>query len=232
VSGEQLTLILKHADRRKFVNHYHPREVETDTRQILCGLNPDLAFMRAIRRHDRWGDKRRPHYLSAEEKKHIEGDPKLEEALQGLRDVEAEYEQNPHPDLFAQKKRRERNVRNIQKRLLRALRNQIREEWDEEQAFLFIEAQLSGEVMVDESDDELSSDMYMPPPQLNPTQKLTACPTSGSLEVEWRRHDEATEAVTMYCGILEGWPLRGRPKKTPPKPVVARNDNSWRIQQR
>jgi hypothetical protein len=80
--------------------------------------------------------------------------------------------------------------------------------------------------MVDESDDELSSDMYMSPPQLNITQKLTACPILGSLEDEWRCHNEATEAVTMYCGVLEGGPLRGRPKKTPPKPVT-RNDNHY-----
>jgi hypothetical protein len=30
--------------------------------------------------------------------------------------------------------------------------------------------------------------------------------------------------VTIYCNVLEGRPLWGRPKKTP-KPVIARNDN-------
>jgi hypothetical protein len=125
VSGKQLTLILKHADCHTFVNHYHPTEVETNMRQILYGLNPDLAFMRAIWQHDQWGNKQQLCYLSAGEKKRIEGDPKLEEALQRLWDVKAEYEQNPHPDLFTQKNCQKWDIKNIQKQLLRALRNQI-----------------------------------------------------------------------------------------------------------
>lgn len=53
-------------------------------------------------------------------------------------------------------------MKNTRKRLLSALRNQIWQEFDEKQAFLDIEAQLSGNAVMDESEDEspLEDDMH------------------------------------------------------------------------
>lgn len=50
-------------------------------------------------------------------------------------------------------------------------------------------------------------------------QKLLTYQTSDSLEDEWKRRDEGVEAVTQYCDVLEGGPLRGRPKRTASKSV-------------
>jgi hypothetical protein len=55
--------------------------------------------------------------------------------------------------------------------LLRALRHQIRENFDEEQAFLDIEAQLSGTAVKEEEEDEAFEDA-MPPTQLHLLQCL------------------------------------------------------------
>ncbi|KAK9311428.1 hypothetical protein V1524DRAFT_41933 [Lipomyces starkeyi] len=46
-------------------------------------------------------------------------------------------------------------------------------------------------------------------------EKLMTWPTSDSIEAEWRRRNEAVEAVRVYCDVLEGGPRRGRrPKAT------------------
>jgi hypothetical protein len=108
--------------------------------------------------------------------------------------------------------RQKKEVKNTRKRLLRALRHQIRENFDEEQAFLDIEAQLSGTVVEKEEDDEPLVDA-MSPPQLHLLQCLLSYPISNSLEDEWNRRDAAADAVMQYCDILEGGPLRGRPKR-------------------
>ena len=56
----------------------------------------------------------------------------------------------------------------------------------------------------------------MPPEQICLLEKLFTWPTSHSLEDEWRRRNAATKAVTDYCPVLEGGPLRGRPKRIAP----------------
>lgn len=53
-------LIMKHADRRTFLNHYHPLQIDTDMIRTLCGLDLDAELMRAVTRQSRWMDKRRP----------------------------------------------------------------------------------------------------------------------------------------------------------------------------
>jgi Protein of unknown function (DUF3435) len=214
-------LIMKHLDRRTFLNHYHPRDIDIDMERTICGLDPDVELMRTVSRHIRWIDKRRPRRLAVEEKKRIEGHPELKEALEKLREASAEHARTQSPDLLALKRHREQEVRNTQKRLWRALRNQIRERFDENQAFLDIEAQLSGDGMVDESEDDSISEVPMHPLQLQLMQKLAAYPTSDCLEDEWKRHNEAVEAVTQYCDVFEGGPLWGRPKQTPSLSVTA-----------
>lgn len=214
-------LIMKHADRRTFLNHYHPLQIDTDMIRTLCGLDPDVELMRAVTRQSRWMDKRRPRHLTNEEKARIKDHPELEEACRKLNEVRAKYEHTQSPDLLFQIQRREKDVKNTRKRLLSALRNQIRQEFDEKQAFLDIDAQLSGNAVMDESEDESPSEDDMHPLQLRLVQKLLTYPTSDSLEDEWKRRDEGVEAVTQYCNVLEGGPLRGRPKQTTSKSVAS-----------
>lgn len=94
-------------------------------------------------------------------------------------------------------------------------------DFDEEQAFLDIEAQLSGTLAQDESEeDESASRDDLHPLQLLLMQRLLSYLTSDSVEDEWKRRDDAVEAVVQYCDVLEGGLLRGRPKQSIPKSAV------------
>ncbi|KAJ5455026.1 hypothetical protein N7530_002366 [Penicillium desertorum] len=48
-------------------------------------------------------------------------------------------------------------------------------------------------------------------------QSLLSYPVSNSLEDEWHRRDTGAAAVVQYCDVLEGGPLRGRPKQKAPE---------------
>ncbi|KAL2836851.1 hypothetical protein BJX68DRAFT_250307 [Aspergillus pseudodeflectus] len=214
VSKEQHMLIMKHASPRTFLNHYHPLEIDTDMIRVICGLDPDVELMRAVTRQNRWQDPRRPRYLTERQRAQVEDHPELEEARRKLKEIGAQYDKTQKPGLLPRIERQKKEVRNTRKRLLRALRHQIRENFDEEQAFLDIQAQLAGTAVKeeDEEEDEPFEDA-MPPPQLHLLQCLLSFPISNSLEDEWSRRDAAADAVMQYCDVLEGGPLRGRPRR-------------------
>ncbi|KAL2366396.1 hypothetical protein RJZ56_000655 [Blastomyces dermatitidis] len=120
VSEEQRMLIMKHADRRTFIDHYHPRTVGTEMIRTICGLDPDKEMMRSVARLDRWRDQRRSRHLTTEDKKRMKDHPELVTARQKLETITAEYHQTRNPDFPARIRRQEREVRNTQRRLLRA----------------------------------------------------------------------------------------------------------------
>lgn len=103
-------------------------------------------------------------------------------------------------------------------RFLRALKKEVRKAFDRKQAVIDIERQLrSGTAVHDEEAKEvLRTEVKMPPEQIRLLEKLFTWPTSHSLNDEWRRRNAATKAVTDYCPVLEGGPLRGRPKRIAP----------------
>ena len=79
--------------------------------------------------------------------------------------------------------------------------------------FLHIEVQLSNTTVKDESKDEESSlqdDMHHLQLLL---QRLLLYPTSNSVEEEWKRCDDAVDAVVQYCDVLECGPLCDWPKQ-------------------
>ena len=108
-------------------------------------------------------------------------------------------------------------MRNTRKRLHRSLRHRIREKFGEEQAFLDIEAQLSGTVVKEANEGKSSLENTMHPLQLQLVQSLLSYPVSNSLEDEWHRRDTGTLVVVQYCDVLEGGPLSGRPKQKAPE---------------
>ncbi|KAJ5117911.1 uncharacterized protein N7443_001745 [Penicillium atrosanguineum] len=217
VSKEQHMLIMKHASPRTFLNHYHPLQLDTDMIRVICGLDPDVELMRAVTRQSRWRDTRRPRYLTDQQRAQVEDHPELEDARRNLSKIRAQYEETQQSGLLLRLQQREKEVRNTRKRLHRSLRHQIRERFDEEQAFLDIEAQLSGTVVKEDSEDKSSLEDTMHPLQLHLVQSLLSYPVSNSLEGEWHRRDTGTAAVVQYCDVLEGGPLRGRPKQKAPR---------------
>ncbi|EDN02645.1 predicted protein [Histoplasma mississippiense (nom. inval.)] len=114
---------------------------------------------------------------------------------------------------------RQREVSNTRRRLRDQLKHKVRREFSRKQAVIDIEHQLSGfgSVLDDEGAREvLRTEFEMPLAQIHLLEKLLTWPTSDSLDDEWRRRNEAVEAVRQYCGFLEGGPLRGRPKRAIP----------------
>ncbi|KMU81614.1 hypothetical protein CISG_09227 [Coccidioides immitis RMSCC 3703] len=86
-------------------------------------------------------------------------------------------------------------------------------EFDEKQAFLNIETQLSGN-MVDDSEEKPPSEDTLHLILYKLLQKLLLYPASDCLEAEWQRCNEAVNFMVLYCDVLEGGPCRGRLKKT------------------
>ncbi|KAL4810583.1 hypothetical protein BDV18DRAFT_127695 [Aspergillus unguis] len=220
VSDAQQNLIMKHSDIRTFLNHYLPRRIGTDMQALMRGLEPDSAMMRAVTRMGRWIDRRRPRELTEAQKATVEHDPELQKAIQ-KRDA---FSQRLHR---SQKKtgrrldkldKLKRGVTNTRNRLQYALRQRVREEFDEEQAVIDIERQLAGTAIPDkEAKEQLQIEEQLLPQQIYLLGKLMTWPTSMSVEAEWQRRNEATEAVRLYCDVLEGGPRRGRrPKQTVP----------------
>ncbi|KAI2889405.1 hypothetical protein CBS63078_10205 [Aspergillus niger] len=184
---------MKHVDIRTFLNHYLPRRIGTDMQALMRDLAPDSAMMRA--------------------KATVEQDPELRKAIQ-KRDAFSRRLQRRRKttgrdsDRLAKLKRQVTNTRN---RLLYALRQRVREESDEEQAVLDIERQLAGTSLPDEeAKEQIQATEHLLPQQTSLIGKLMTWPTSLSVEDEWRRRNEATEAVRLYCDVLEGGPRRGR----------------------
>lgn len=203
---------MKHASPWTFLDHYHPLQIDTDMIRVICGLDPDVELMRAVTRQNRWEDPRCLRYLTEQQRAQVEDHPELQEARRKLSELGAQYDKTQQPGLLTRIERQKKEVTNTRKRLLRALRHQIRENFDEEQAFLDIEAQLSGTALKEEEEDEPFEDA-VPPTQLHLLQCLMSYPISNSLEDEWNRRDAGANAVLQYCDVLEGGPLRGRPRR-------------------
>lgn len=212
---------MKHADIRTFLKHYLPRRIGTDMQALMRGLEPDSAMMRAVTRMGRWIDTRRPRELTEEQKASVEDNPDLQKAIQKRDSVAKDLDDNGKKsrkrlNLLHQLKR---NVTNTRNRLLYDLRKRIREDFDSHQAVIDIERQLGGSALHDEETKEiLRTEENMLPQQISLLGKLTTWPTSLSLEAEWKRRNDAVNAVRMYCDVREGGPRRGRrcPKRPPP----------------
>ncbi|TPX21021.1 hypothetical protein DIZ76_016921 [Coccidioides immitis] len=83
----------------------------------------------------------------------------------------------------------------------------MRREWSEKQTVIDIKQQLSGSAVDKTAQQVLQNEYNMPPAQISLLKKLLTWPKSDSLEDEWRRHNEAVEAVRQYCDFLKGGPL-------------------------
>ncbi|OJD22678.1 hypothetical protein ACJ73_05976, partial [Blastomyces percursus] len=220
VGDAEQNLVLKHASIRTFLDHYIPRTVGINMQPLISGLDPNAPLMRAITRIGRWLDKRRPRHLTDVQKATVEQDPELQEAIQKRDRAERRAVQTNSSEAIEKFERRKDDVKKTRNRLLYRYRKQVREEFDDEQAVIDIERQLSGMALDDEAKETLEEEQMLPA-QIHLLSKLLTWPTSRSVEEELRRRDAGVEAVRMYCGVLEGGPRRGRrPKAPPPSPPL------------
>ncbi|KAF7587244.1 hypothetical protein BBP40_007516 [Aspergillus hancockii] len=217
VSEAEQNLIMKHANIRTFLNHYLPRDIDVDMQNIMNSRDQNTALMGAITRISRWIDKRRPRKLDPQQRASLREHPEYLEAVQLQNQQEKAYKKTPSSQALSRLRRLQRNVPNTFNRLSTALMKQTREEFDRKQAVIDIERQLSGTAINDEEAKEvLRSEDQMSPERIDLIETLFSWPTSSSLEEEWKRRNAATRAISQYCPIPEGGPLRGRPKRSAP----------------
>jgi hypothetical protein len=217
VSDAEQNLIMKHANIHTFLNHYLPRHIDADMQNIMNGRDSNTTLMRAITRISRWIDKRRPRKLTDQQRASIREHPEYLAAVSQRDQQEEAYQENPSSQMLSKLQRLRRKVLSTYNRLYEALRKKTREEFDRKQAVIDIERQLSGTALNDEEAKEvLRTEDEMPPERIHLIEKLFSWPTSPSLEGEWVRRNAATMAVSQYCPVREGGPLRGRPKRKAP----------------
>lgn len=217
VSQAQQNLIMKHSDTKTFLDHYLPRHINTDMQNVMNGRKSNKPLMRAITRMSRWIDKRRPRHLTEEQRESLRNHPEYL-TVKKRRDEQANaHRQLPNLQSQLRLDRLSRDMANTFSRLERRLRDKVRKEFDREQAVIDIKRQLSGSAVDDGMTKELlRTEDHMPPEQIYLIEKLLTWPVSQSLEAEWERRNAAVAAVSQYCSVQEGGPLRGRRKRLSP----------------
>jgi len=208
---------MAHATSRTFIKHYRPRR-HTGLQEIMCGLNPDEEFSKAVTRMSRWIDRRRPRYLSDADRESVEKDPELQSAIRWQYELETQCGDRSHdPALWAVLEDQKRQIHNLRRRLQEKLRKEKRRDFSRKQAVIDIERQLTGGAVSDEPAREvLRKEFAMPSEQILLLETFFTWPTTDSLEDEWRRRNKAVAAGIQYCGFEEGGPLRGRRKRSAP----------------
>ncbi|KAJ6008513.1 hypothetical protein N7540_012489 [Penicillium herquei] len=215
VSEAQRNVIMAHATSRTFIKHYRPRR-HTGLQEIMCGLDPDEEFSKAVTRMSRWIDRRRPRYLSDADREYVEKDPELQSAISWQAELETKCSDRcQEPALRVILEEQKRQVHNLRRRLQDKRRKEIRRDFSRNQAVIDIERQLTGGAVNDESAREvLRKEFVMPPEQILLVEAFFTWPTTDSLEDEWTRRNKAVAAGIQYCGFQEGGPLRGRRKRS------------------
>ncbi|KAJ5819391.1 hypothetical protein N7474_004982 [Penicillium riverlandense] len=217
VSEAQQNLIMKHANIQTFLNHYLPRHIDTDMQNVMNGRASNKNLMRAITRMSRWIDKRRPRHLTLEQRASLRVHPEYMEATRRMKEHAKTCKLDASAQMLARLDKLTRERANTFSRLERILRKETRMEFDRKQAVRDIERQLSGTAVDDEEAKEvLRKEDQMLPEQIFLLEKLFTWPISHSLETEWQRRNDAVAAISQYCPVLEGGPLRGRRKQAAP----------------
>ncbi|KAH8431665.1 DUF3435 domain-containing protein [Aspergillus melleus] len=215
VSEAQRNVIMAHATSRTFIKHYRPRR-HTGLQEIMCGLDPDEEFSKAVTRMSRWIDRRRPRHLSDADRESVEKDPELQSAIRWQFELDSQCGSRSYePALRAMLEDQKRKVHNLRRRLQEKRRKEIRRDFSRKQAVIDIERQLTGGAVSDEPARQvLRKEFAMPPEQILLVETFFTWPTTDSLEDEWTRRNKAVAAGIQYCGFQEGGPLRGRRKRS------------------
>lgn len=106
---------------------YHPLQLDTDMIRVICGLDPDVELVQAVTRQSRWRDTRRPRFLTEQQRAQVEDHSDMEEARRQVDHARALYEEPQQPIFLNRVRQREKELKNTRQRLVRALRQQVRE---------------------------------------------------------------------------------------------------------
>ncbi|KAK1973628.1 C2H2 finger domain-containing protein [Colletotrichum cereale] len=197
VSEALRNLVLGHASSHPFRHHYLGREIGADLRGILRGQNPQQALIKQSGSIGHSIRKRRPTDLTQEQSASIATHPTIRRLTTALRRL---------PQRSKAYKDARQEITSEKQRLRRELKQSITRVWADNQAVDDIECQLR-------SDDFIKpavADTCRPqgPAQKRLLAALTA-PLIATLEDQYQRRDNATNAVSEYCLVQEGCTMRG-----------------------
>ncbi|KAK1688950.1 hypothetical protein BDP55DRAFT_726296 [Colletotrichum godetiae] len=190
--------------------HYLGRNISADLWGVLRGQKPQQALVKQSCSIDHSISERRPTGLTTEQSASVATHPTIRELTKALRELPQGSKQ------YNQVKRARRNEK---QRLRREPKQRIRDEWSDKQATDDIERQIHGIGFDNPATDNTCRPQGTAQRQL--MKKLTA-PIVTTLEGQYRRRDEAIEAVSTYCLVQEGCTVpRSRPRSTPEAAVIA-----------
>ncbi|KAI0410839.1 C2H2 finger domain protein [Xylaria grammica] len=202
VSDGLRNLIMQHSDSRVLLKHYLQREIGADTLAIIRGLEPQRALMKTIRSLGSSINKRRPIRLTGDQSASVSLDPHVAQLVRRRAELFAEAKKSTRARqayLRASKK-----VEQEKLRLRRALKKQIRDQFDSTQAVIDIERQIAGMGFTDNAETEMSARPQLPA-QKRLVKAICAPMNCKSVEEQYRRRDAALNAVIAYCTVEEDW---------------------------
>ena len=199
--------MMQHADMRTFVNHYLPRRVTADTAAIVRGLKPQHALMRAACRMSRLINPDRPQELTTKQSLSVNQHPRLRKLAAQRERLKLRFERKATEQPAYKALCRE--ITNERQRQRSALRKQVKKIWDFEHPVNEVKLQLSGHKFSEDVKTtlELSDDMPLAQKHLIETVMTLLGIT---LEDEFRRRNDAINAVAAYCKFEEGETPRNR----------------------
>ncbi|KAK1837702.1 C2H2 finger domain-containing protein [Colletotrichum chrysophilum] len=204
VSEALRNLAMGHGNSDPFQRHYLGRNISADLWGILRGQKPQQALMKQACSIGHSISRRRPIDLTPEQSASVATHPTirtLTKAVQGLPRGSRQYTEAKQA------------IRNEKQRLRKELKQKIRDEWTDKQATDDIERQIHGVGFAKPT----TVDTCRPqgPAQKRLLAKLTA-PMVTTLKGQYRRRDDAIDAVSAYCSVQEGCTVRrSRPLSTP-----------------
>ncbi|KAJ0329333.1 hypothetical protein COL922a_012866 [Colletotrichum nupharicola] len=199
VSEALRNLAMGHGSSDPFQRHYLGRNISADLWGILRGQRPQQALMKQSCSIGHSMSKRRPIDLTPDQSASVATHPTIRELTRALREL---------PLGSKQYKEAKRAIRNEKQRLRRELKQKIRDEWTNKQATDDIERQIQGVGFAEPATGGACRPQG--PAQKRLLAKLTT-PVVTTLEGQYRRRDDAIDAVSAYCFVQEGCTAMGLP---------------------
>ncbi|KAH0593457.1 hypothetical protein MHUMG1_08915 [Metarhizium humberi] len=189
-------LSLDHANSTPFQKHYLGRIVRADPWAVIRRQKPQHALIDQACSIGHSMSKRRPTGLTAEQTASVASDPRVRRLTTQMRKLRPGSEQH---------KKTHRELRSLKQKLKRELKQKIRDDWTDEQAVDDIERQLQGIGFAKPLVDHAVRPRR--PAQKLLVEALTA-PVDDTLDGQYRRRDDAIEAIVAYCNVEEGPTVR------------------------
>lgn len=204
VSEALRNLAMGHATSTPFRQHYLGREIGVDLWGILRGQSPQQALLKQSGSIGHSISRRRPTDLTPGQSASVLTHP----TIVALKKAAQRHPRGSEPYIAAQ-----RAIRNEKQKLRRELKHDVRDKWTDNQATDDVERQLGGHGF---AEFEKDSDCR---PQTSSQKCLLAAltaPLVTTLEGQFRRRNDAINAISNYCLVKEG----GTPRQSRPRAAI------------